>query len=223
MGRVEPLDMSRMMVISKLIDYIPSRCKKVLCINITQFDLIENISENREVCLLFTAENEKWKEFNYPNKYFQKLGKDTLPFEDEIFDFVIGEEIFSHCLGLANTVSEIRRILKNQGLLLTVEPNIQYVDYFFDLVEGKWEDILQKISPNPCHYFFTIRSLSKMIMDSGFKVDACYPVELDNTGNFPRNSEGYIVRGKYLLGPINDSEYLEFLTKRYIVLSSKLG
>lgn len=209
------------MVFNKLIDSIPTSCKKVLSIDINDDEVIKALSNGRELFCLYTCDMRDNENLGFANVCFQKLGKGELPFENGEFDLVLGEEIFSRSVALMKAVNEIRRVLKNNGLLISVEPNIQYVGYLLDLVEGKWEKVLREISSEQCHYFFTKKSFLKLMSENRFNVEAFYPIEIDTSGNFPFCPEKFIVKDRYLIGPITESEYMEFLTRRFIVLLSK--
>lgn len=209
------------MVLGEILNSLSQSCKRVLSIDIDQTDIIDKLLKERSVSCLFTFESEERKSLNFPNKYFQVIGKDSLPFEDGEFDLIIGDAIFSRGVSLPGTFTELRRLLRCGGIIYTQEPNIQYVEYLIKLVENKWEEILESLHPVKCHYFFTMKSLARYAGDNGFKVEACYPIEIGDKNEFPKTADGYIKKKRYTLGPLSEGEYLGFLTKRFIMLLSK--
>ncbi len=211
------------MIFNEILNSLPERCKKVLTIDIDQVDILDGLSKERTLYCLFTSEGKERKLLDVSSKFFQKIGKEKLPFGDGEFDLVIGEEMFSHVVSLPGAFAEFRRLLKDQGLIITVEPNIQYIEFLFNLVDNKWEEVLESISSTQCHYFFTMKSFLRCAQDNGFRVEGCYPIEMGNADVFPRNQEGYIVQGRYKLGPLSNEEYIKFLTKRFVVVLSKSG
>ncbi|MCC6476830.1 class I SAM-dependent methyltransferase [bacterium] len=70
-------------------------------------------------------------------KVHNDIDRDGLPFADASFDFVSCLEVLEHLVFPDNALKEISRVLKPQGKLALTVPNIQHVEYLFQLVRGK--------------------------------------------------------------------------------------
>lgn len=63
------------------------------------------------------------------------IEKEILPFDDNCYEFVILNEVFEHLrINPIFTISEIRRVLKPNGILLLSTPNLRSVEGLINLV-----------------------------------------------------------------------------------------
>jgi ubiquinone/menaquinone biosynthesis C-methylase UbiE len=100
-------------------------------------------------------------------KVHNDIDRDGLPFADASFDFVSCLEVLEHLVFPDNALKEISRVLKPQGKLALTVPNIQHVEYLFQLVRGKM--------PGPAadtrHMsVFTHKFLAKLFSQNGLQV-----------------------------------------------------
>lgn len=95
------------------------------------------------------------------------LDAQGLPFENASFDFVTCLEVIEHLVFPEQALAEMHRVLKPGGRVAITVPNLQHVEYLFQLIRGKM--------PGPAadtrHMsVFTHRFLEQMMRRAGFTV-----------------------------------------------------
>lgn len=97
-------------------------------------------------------------------------------FSDETFDAVTCIAVLEHIFDPYFAISEINRVLKNNGILILEVPNITYLKYRIQLLFGKlpvtssplnWKEI--GWDGGHLHYF-TKKTLCKLLQESGFGI-----------------------------------------------------
>ena len=97
--------------------------------------------------------------------------KDKLPYENNTYDVVIFTAIIEHLYNPNMILSEIYRILKKEGLLITITPNITYAFKNF------YND------PTHVHPYNPI-SLKKVLEMNKFKNNNVYPWLVNKSNNY---------------------------------------
>ena len=95
------------------------------------------------------------------------LDAQGLPFENESFDFVTCLEVIEHLVFPTHALEEKHRVLKPGGHVVITVPNLQHVEYLFQLIRGKM--------PGPAadlrHMsIFTHRFLAEQMQRAGFTI-----------------------------------------------------
>ena len=100
------------------------------------------------------------------------------PFESEFFDIIVCGDVIEHVINVDSFLSNIRRMLKSNGLVLISTPNIASIGRRLMLLFGKnpYIEISQKIEvngfPSVGHVrYFTVEILSKLLKYNGFVVE----------------------------------------------------
>ncbi len=207
----------------KLINIIPQTFGKVLVINFFEEHLIQHLKQNKELSLVGISTEETQsisceQEFNFI--HYLKMGKNELPYENKYFNFIIGKNIFTECFSLPKTISELNRVLSPDGILMCIEPNVQFYPYFINLLEGNWDETLGEDKPKL--HFFTQESLSILLSNSSFHVLAKAPIEIASSESFIIGPDKFVHTGRYHIGPLSNDEYKMFLCKKFLILASKL-
>jgi ubiquinone/menaquinone biosynthesis C-methylase UbiE len=93
-----------------------------------------------------------------------------LPFESGVFDVVLSMSTLQHVGDQRMTLREIRRVLKDKGLLLVSVPTVRNIGTLFREAE------------TPCYFTmgFDIRSFEKILVDCDFRV-----LDMKGCGFFP--------------------------------------
>jgi SAM-dependent methyltransferase len=98
-----------------------------------------------------------------------------IPFEDNLFDVVISFELIEHLLDPKKLLSEINRVLKENGAVILSTPNLSYIfnrlSLLFGSGKGFFGDQGIRYPDQEIHIrFFTFRSLKNLLSKHGFKV-----------------------------------------------------
>ncbi len=88
--------------------------------------------------------------------------KDQLNFNDNTFDFVIFNSVIEHLYSPNNILSEVNRVLKSNGILITITPNFEFA--------------YKKFYDDPTHVHpYTPKSLDKILSVNGFLKNHLFP------------------------------------------------
>lgn len=95
---------------------------------------------------------------------------DNLPYQNEIFDYVVSVETIEHLENPWHFLREISRVLKVNGKLILTTPNINSISsrilFLYNLNYHDFEEYTYHVSP------INFTMLSKMLSDSGFIVES---------------------------------------------------
>lgn len=207
----------------ELIKLLPNIFCKVLAVNYFDQSFIQKVKQNRDAVLVGITDEDPHPsdENNFDSLHHIRIGKDKLPFDNHSFTLILGENIFSDCFSLAQTINELHRVLIDDGVLITVEPNIQYYRHVLKLLQGKWDATLEE-GKDKLH-FFTPASLGALLNNSSFNVRVISPFETDSENSFPIETNGFVHINKYHIGPLTPEEYNLFIIKRFLVVASKIN
>jgi len=126
---------------------------------------------------------------------------------DESIDVVFVSNFFEHLKDrdeLERVIAEIRRILKQNGLLLVIQPNIKYA------YREYWDF--------PDHFIpISDKSLSELLMINGFRIITCYPRFLPWSPKNTKLSRFMILLKIYLRIPI----LWRFFGKQLLIVAQK--
>jgi len=99
-----------------------------------------------------------------PEGIFEVTDNVTLPFTDEMFDVVISSMTLHHMSAPLRSLSEMERVLKQNG-------SIYLVDVIADSTVAEW--ILKRVScPEPYHFekFYSLRELKTILAQAGLHI-----------------------------------------------------
>jgi ubiquinone/menaquinone biosynthesis C-methylase UbiE len=98
---------------------------------------------------------------------------ENLPFTNSSFDFVLFTDVIEHVRDDGKALSEICRILRNNGRMLLTKQNSRSLNY---LVEGFYQKVIRRRSWkgwDASHLrFYTPKTLAKMLSASGFVIES---------------------------------------------------
>lgn len=97
------------------------------------------------------------------NKVFFMKDKETLPFEDEYFDFINCDQVIEHIYkkDIDFYLEEIKRVLKKDGIAFFVTPNYP-IKRLYDFVSVLKNVNFKKIFDDPTHVnFYSFKSIKK--------------------------------------------------------------
>ena len=93
---------------------------------------------------------------------------DTAPFEQGSFDVITMFEVIEHLQSPRSYIEIISRLLRPGGLLAISTPNIRSVSY--RLLGRDWD----VVGPNDHLYYFSPRTLQRLLADHGFAIHTMY-------------------------------------------------
>ena len=96
---------------------------------------------------------------------FKALNHETvIPFEDHYFDYVIGSGVLEHCALERESLKEVRRILKDDGIfIITFLPN-----------RYSWSECLARVLKKGHHRrLYSIKYITRLLLNHGFVPMEC--------------------------------------------------
>lgn len=113
------------------------------------------------------AENALAEATSLDEKVLVDMDHEDLPFPDESFDFITCLEVIEHLIFPERAIDEMARVLKPGGRVVITVPNIQHVEYLFQLLRGK----MPGPAADPRHMsIFTYKFLSQLMTRHGLTV-----------------------------------------------------
>ncbi len=111
----------------------------------------------------------------YPDINFYHASAYNLPFEDNFFDFIYSVDVIEHLEEPRKMVSEAKRVLKPNGILIIQTPNYP-IKRIYDFYNGFFKKGFGKqFDDDPTHvYKFNYYHLKKLLLND-FKVVSVYP------------------------------------------------
>ncbi len=107
-------------------------------------------------------------------KAFQcDFSKETFPFENNFFDVVFSGETIEHIIDTDLFLSQINRVLKDEGLLIMTVPNIRTPVSFLMMLLGLPPQFSARYR-SPHYRDFTFKTLKLALHNNGFEIEkAC--------------------------------------------------
>lgn len=110
-----------------------------------------------------------------------KARGEDLPFRDNSFDLIISSEVIEHIKDVERFIRSVRRVLKNQGVVIITTPSrFNYVTLVGKVVPRKFKNMLRRYvyylpqsetDVDPHEYEYTPEEMKNMFEKNGFKVD----------------------------------------------------
>lgn len=99
------------------------------------------------------------------------LNESSLPFEEKYFDTIILADVLEHLLDPWSVLSNIKKYLKDDGVILISLPNIRNYKFVKRLIfQDKWDYAERGILDRTHLRFFTDTTAKKMIAGAGLKI-----------------------------------------------------
>jgi SAM-dependent methyltransferase len=141
----------------------------------------------------------------------------TLPFSNSYFDVVWAEEVIEHLIDTDHLLSEIKRTLKKDGILVLSTPNLASFVNVVALLAGNQPPYVQysdEIKFGHVRYY-TLGVLKRQLIQHGFKVERV----IGNFLSFPDPFPNKPIR-KYILSPLGTR--LPRFSENFIVKARRL-
>lgn len=101
-----------------------------------------------------------------------KIGNvNNIPFRDNFFDLVFSSHTFAHFKDPRKFLNEVFRVLKENGKIIIITPNVEYIRVMKPLNELG----IIKYNPDPTVInYFSMESLIKFVEENGFIIEKAY-------------------------------------------------
>lgn len=175
-GRPNLVESPRIKIMLDIINGLDFKKKKILdlgCFDGTFLSLVKNRNNNFYGLDAnnYAIKQCRKKGIRVKQFFFNDVNK--IPFPDNYFDLINAGEIIEHIYDTDFFLTEIKRLLRKDGLLLLSTPNIASLGRRFLLLLGISPII--EISPNeidsPGHIrYFTFKTLKRLLEKHGYKI-----------------------------------------------------
>lgn len=109
------------------------------------------------------------------------IEKDSLPYQEEYFDYVIFADVLEHMSDPWAALQNIRKHLKPEGKILMSLPNIMHFSVISKLIMGTWEYEDSGILDKTHLRFFTLNEIYKMAITTGYEINYINGTTLNST------------------------------------------
>lgn len=99
------------------------------------------------------------------------IEKDEMPFEKEMFDYIIFADVLEHLRDPESVLEKMRRYLKNDGRIIASMPNVRHISVVTDLLKGKWTYEDSGILDVTHLRFFTLSEIDVLFKRAGYEID----------------------------------------------------
>lgn len=110
-----------------------------------------------------------------------------LPYQNNFFDYIILGDVLEHLNDPWKVLKNIKKYLKNEGVLIASIPNIMHVSVLKELIKGNFEYTNSGILDKTHLRFFTLREIQKLFESNNFcikNVQAVNTILLDEEEKF---------------------------------------
>lgn len=146
-----------------------------------------------------------------------------LAFPDGYFDCIICEDLLPRLRDPKPVLERLAGVLSPQGLMVVTVPNLQYYKTVIGLAEGRWALEAEGLLKRRHIRFFTAYEAVRLVDASGLEARGCSALVADDPATIPLDGSGCIQGGRVSLGPLNETEYLAFRTREYVILATRRG
>ncbi len=144
-----------------------------------------------------------------------------LPSREGYFECVVCEDLLPRLRDPKPVLERLARVLSPHGIFVATVPNLQYYKVVADLAEGRWVLEEDGVLARAHIRFFTAYEAVRLLDASGLQAQGCSARVLDDPAVVPLDAEGCIQVGRIRLGPLNDTDYLAFRTREYVILATR--
>lgn len=205
-----------------LLRFVPPSSARVLDIHTGNVDRARMIRERGTEAIVGMMPKVSLPASHDPYHHRQAWHVDDweLPANERDFDCIIVDEVLPRVRNYRGLLWDLRRRISDGGLLVVTLPNIQYHRCVCGVAEGHWQTTTQGVLARENIFLFTAIEGRNLINECGFQTQRIAALVKDEPSVFPRDANGFIRRGAYSIGPLNDAEYQGYLTEYYLYLAT---
>ncbi|MBL7976660.1 MAG: class I SAM-dependent methyltransferase [Candidatus Kapabacteria bacterium] len=120
--------------------------------------------------LEYVEEVAKQAQQNIDNVLCADVSAADLPYPDKFFDVILCLDVLEHMENPWRAVEKLKRVLKDDGVLIASIPNIAYIPVIIKLIFRRFDYEDSGVMDRTHLRFFTLRSMKQMFQNAGFIV-----------------------------------------------------
>ncbi len=144
------------------------------------------------------------------------------PFEEETFDCIVLENSLPRLRDPKGTLARLMPLLSPDGILIASAPNIQFCLSSAMLANGRVEYGTEGVWARPHIKFYTGHELLRLLWDAGLGTARLLGLTVLPAEALPLDHAQCLNLGRCVIGPLNQTEHMAFLTESYVVLGTRL-
>ncbi|MBX7153400.1 MAG: class I SAM-dependent methyltransferase [Candidatus Kapaibacterium sp.] len=118
----------------------------------------------------YVEEVAKQAQQNIDNVLCADVSAADLPYPDKFFDVILCLDVLEHMENPWRAVEKLKRVLKDDGVLIASIPNIAYIPVIIKLIFRRFDYEDSGVMDRTHLRFFTLRSMKQMFQNAGFIV-----------------------------------------------------
>ncbi|MBI2422913.1 MAG: methyltransferase domain-containing protein [Candidatus Hydrogenedentes bacterium] len=135
----------------------------------------------------------------------------------QTYDAIVCADSLAEVRDHDSVLENLQRGLNPGGTLVLTLPNLQYFEVVFMVTEGRWEYTPGAAVARNFLRFFTPKSINKTLTAAGYAGIRIYPLRTAPEKQFPRDASRCVQRGRVSIGPLSDSEYMNYRTEFLLI------
>jgi 2-polyprenyl-3-methyl-5-hydroxy-6-metoxy-1,4-benzoquinol methylase len=194
---------------TEMLHFIPGNCKIILEVGCSGGLFGESLKKNRKATVWGVEPNVEAATLAATrlDKVITGEFPAVLPdFPAGFFDCIVFNDVLEHLTDPEKALDGCKRILSEQGYIVSSIPNVRYIGNLAELLFRKdWEYKAGGILDRTHYRFYTQKSIIRMFTHSGFRVIKCEGIN-------PTHSWKTRILGPLTFSHFSDVKFLEFAT-----------
>lgn len=107
---------------------------------------------------------------HFSNVIINNIEEENLPYESEVFDYIIFGDVLEHLHDPLRTIRYCRRFLKSGGCVIASIPNVMHISVLRGLLDGNFTYTDEGLLDKTHIHLFTFNEIVKMFLAGSFKI-----------------------------------------------------
>jgi 2-polyprenyl-3-methyl-5-hydroxy-6-metoxy-1,4-benzoquinol methylase len=161
----------------EIVDMVPSGCRTVLDVGCGTGALGRHLKERgvAEVCGIELSHHAASEAKAVLDRVIEgNVELIDMPFKEGYFDCIICADVLEHLCDPWVALSKLKRLLKQDGVIVASIPNVGFHRVVRGLIKGRWRYADSGVLDKSHLRFFTWESMETLFQDSGFTIERVY-------------------------------------------------